>query len=255
MGVGVVAGSLLTSYLSRKPTMATRPKYKPGQTPSPPTTEFGKDVQVFDPSKLANAYNLMISTVTPRPIALVSSTNPDTKVDNVSPFSYFGAVAHDPPMLAIGFCRKGRARSKKDSFVNIQKSKQFAVNIMSEWYLDAANHTCGLFAPDVDEFDASGLTKASCQAISAPRVKEAAVTYECELDYVHPLTNTNGDPTTEIVLAKIVRIHVDNEILVPDYDPSKPQVDTSKLRPISRLGGNNYATIGEVIDIPRPKVS
>ena len=43
------------------------------------------------------------------------------------------------------------------------------------------------------------------------------------LDYYNP----NGDPTTEIV-----RIHVDNEILVPDYDPSKPQVDTSKLRPI-----------------------
>lgn len=237
-----------------------RPKYLPGQKALPPSSAFGKSKEVFDPSELASAYNLMISSVTPRPIALVSSRSKphdenQPAVDNAAPFSYFGAVAHDPPMISIGFCRKGRDRIQKDSLVNILARKEFCVNIMSEWYLDAANHACGMFGPDVDEFEASGLTKVEdCRVVQAPRVGEAAVSYECRLEHVYPVTNDQGQPTTEIVLARIVRVHVDHEVLVPEFDPKKPEVDTGKLLPIGRLGGNIYTSLGDTVDIPRPKV-
>jgi flavin reductase (DIM6/NTAB) family NADH-FMN oxidoreductase RutF len=141
---------------------------------NPPSPTFGKNVVVFDPSELKSSYNLMMSTVTPRSIALVSSRS-STGVDNVSPFSYFNAVAHDPPILAIGFCRKGGLQ--KDSLVNILETKQFAVNIISDLYLDAANHACGNFAPEIDEFLESGMTKVECISVAAPRVAQAAVTY------------------------------------------------------------------------------
>ena len=279
VGIGVLAGSFLTRYLmiarnsSIAKSLASRPKYTPPggagsdsltSTTTPallPSSDFGKKVHVFDPSKLKSCYNLMISTVTPRPIALVSSRNKETGIDNVAPFSYFGAVAHDPPMLAIGFCRKGREKLMKDSLVNILSQKQFAVNIISAWYLDAANHSCGMFPPDVDEFEMSGLTKVNeCETVDAPRVKEAAVTYECELEYVHPVVNAEtNQPTTEIVLCRVVRIHVDETILAKDkekqsFDLTKPAVDTMKLQPIGRLGGNIYTALGETVDIPRPKV-
>lgn len=195
----------------------------------------------------------MISTVTPRPIALISSRNPETQIDNLAPFSYFGTVGHDPPMLAIGFVRKSPT-VQKDSLVNILKSRQFAVNIISEWYLDAANHSCGNFPPHVDEFEQSGLGKVNCEVIAAPRVQQAAVTYECEVEFVHPIVNATGTPSSDIVLAKVVRIHVDQEVLIPNFDPTKPEVDTAKLKPVGRLGGNVYTTLGELVDIPRPKV-
>jgi flavin reductase (DIM6/NTAB) family NADH-FMN oxidoreductase RutF len=92
----------------------------------------------------------MISSATPWPIALVSSRSEDG-VDNVAPFSYFGAVENDPPMVIIGFCCKGHDNIRKDSLVNIMAQKEFAVNNISEWYIDAANHTCGMFPPEVDE--------------------------------------------------------------------------------------------------------
>jgi flavin reductase (DIM6/NTAB) family NADH-FMN oxidoreductase RutF len=195
----------------------------------------------------------MISTVTPRPIALVSSRS-KSGIDNVSPFSYFGAVAHDPPMLSIGFCRKGSDRVQKDSIANILETKEFAVNIISEWYLDAANQSCGEYKSDVDEFVESGLTKTDCQVISAPRVAEAAVTYECRVEHVYPVKDDDGRPTTEIVLARVVRVHVDREVLMDDFDPLKPVVDTAKLRPVGRLGGNTYCSIGETLDMARPRV-
>jgi flavin reductase (DIM6/NTAB) family NADH-FMN oxidoreductase RutF len=255
IGTGILAANL---WFHRKVNntvtslLASRPKYQPGQTLYPPSDDFGKKVHIFDPSKLASSYNLIISTATPRPIALISSRNPTTKVDNVSPFSYFGAVAHDPPMFAIGFCRnKGE---QKDSLVNILASKEFAVNIISEWYLDAANHSCGHFKPEVDEFVESGMTKGDCDAIDAPRVKEAAVTYECRLEHVHSIEN-NGKSTTEVVLAKVVRVHVDEEVLAENHNPMKPVVNTMKLKPVGRIGGNIYTILGETVDIPRPKVS
>lgn len=251
-GVGIMATNWLS--LRKIGKLASRPGYKPGQKPNPPSDQFGKNVHIFDPSKLASSYNLMISSVTPRPIALVSSRNSETGVDNVAPFSYFGAVAHDPPMFAIGFCRN--SGEKKDSLANIIKSREFAVNIISSWYLDAANHSCGNFKPNVDEFVESGLTKGDCEIVNAPRVKEAAVTYECTLEHVHEIKNEkSGKPTTEIILAKVVRFHVDEEVLVENFDPLKPVVDTMKLRPVGRIGGNIYTAIGETVDIPRPRVS
>merc|ERR1712008_432808 len=142
----------------------------------------------------------------------------------------------------------------KDSLANIVASEGFAVNIISEWYLDAANHSCGNFAASVDEFAESGMTKEDCQVVNAPRVKEAAVTYECVLDHVHAIKNDEGKETTEIVLARIVRFHVDEEVLVDGFDPLKPNVDTMKLKPVGRLGGNIYSSLGDTVDIPRPRV-
>jgi len=253
--IGIVVGTCLGRYLSTRSSaaLASRRTYKPGETPSLPSPLFGKKTITFDPSELTSAYNLMISTITPRPIALVSSRHPKTGIDNVAPFSYFGCVGHDPPMVAIGFCR-GRNSTMKDSITNILASKQFSINIISEWYLDAANHSCGAFPPHIDEYVESGMSKEECKAIKASRVKEAGVSYECALVHVHTMQNSRGMPTTEVVLAQIIHIHVDETLMVKGYDPLKPEVDTTKLKPLGRLGGNCYATLGEIVDIPRPNV-
>ena len=58
----------------------------------------------LDPSLIPSCYNLCISGVTPRPIAFVSSQSVKG-INNLSPFSYFGLMAHDPPTISIGICK------------------------------------------------------------------------------------------------------------------------------------------------------
>ena len=52
----------------------------------------------FDASKLTQLeqYKLLVGTVTPRPIALVTTLGPTGP--NAAPFSFFNAVGSDPPV-------------------------------------------------------------------------------------------------------------------------------------------------------------
>lgn len=69
--------------------------------------------------------------------------------------------------------------------VCIRLSREFVVNIISNWFLEAANHTCGEFERGVDEMQLSGLTAVPSVLIKPPRVKEAAVQMECKLKHVY----------------------------------------------------------------------
>ena len=46
-------------------------------------------------------YKLLVGTVVPRPIALVSSIDEHGRI-NAAPFSFFNAMGSDPPMLVLG---------------------------------------------------------------------------------------------------------------------------------------------------------
>jgi len=220
-----------------------------GNSDSPDKIKY----HAFNTQTIKSCYKLMISSVTPRPIALISSTSKDG-IDNVAPFSYFGAMAHDPPILSVGICRNGPNRAMKDSAKNVMDTGEAAINIISQWYLDAANHTCGNFDAGVDEFTESGLSKLPCEIVKAPRVAQAAVSYECKLWKCVPVENDGGSPTTEIMLLRVVNVHVREGFLVEGCDMDRPEVDTMKLNPIGRLGGNTYVGLGDTVDIPRPRV-
>lgn len=61
---------------------------------------------------------------------------------------------------------------------------EFVVSIMSDWFIESANHTCGDFPPDVDEMEAAGLTPAKSTVVAPPRVKESAVNMECKVFHI-----------------------------------------------------------------------
>ncbi|MGO7845153.1 flavin reductase family protein, partial [Rhizobium johnstonii] len=46
-------------------------------------------------------YKLMIGTVIPRPIALVTTVDDNGRI-NAAPFSFFNCLSADPPILALG---------------------------------------------------------------------------------------------------------------------------------------------------------
>ena len=63
-------------------------------------------------------YKLLISTVIPRPIALVSTRGPEG-IDNLAPFSFFNVFGEDPPLVVLGLQAK-EPGSPKDTTRNIR---------------------------------------------------------------------------------------------------------------------------------------
>jgi len=219
----------------------------------PVPTRIWNSYRTDDLKATGGLYGLLISAVTPRPIALISSVSKDGII-NCAPFSYFNVVSHDPPIVMIGICINGRTGTKKDSLVNIEQTGQFVVNIISSWFVESANHTCGAFDPEVNEMDVAGLTAIPSELIAPPRVGESAVHFECEAIDLKPFMNDAGVHTVTVVTGKIVRVHIHNEVLTTASREAtnKPVVDWEKLSVVGRLGGDMYTRVVNSLDLPRP---
>ena len=216
------------------------------------------------------------SAVTPRPVAFVSTCSA-AGINNLSPFSYFSVVSHDPPIVSIGICAN-RDGSKKDTLVNIEvnssnstrncfssklnkivnfyilkETGDFVVNIVSDWMVEAASHTCGAWPPEVDEFQKSGLTPLSSEIVGPPRVEESAFHMECKLFSKTEIFNDKGAHTTTIVLGRVARFHVKEQLLEKNA-AGMPVINTLGLQPCGRLGGDTWALLGDTFDIKRPVV-
>ena len=149
-------------------------------------------------------------------------------------------------------CRAGhRQGDKKDTMQNIDDTKEFTVNVLSEWFLEQANHTCGNYDPGVNEMALSGLTPMPSKLVKPPRVKESAVHMECKLKHKYETKGYDGKDTATVVIGEIVMFHV-NEKVAKKTPSGSTYVGLEELQPISRLGGNIYGRSRECFDLPRP---
>ncbi|MDI2587909.1 flavin reductase family protein [Psychrobacillus sp. NEAU-3TGS] len=187
-------------------------------------------------------YKLLIGSIVPRPIAFVTSVGEDGTI-NGAPFSYFNIVSSSPPMISIAIQRKNGER--KDTSRNIAEKHEFVVHIVDEDNVDKINITAASLPPNESEIDKADLTLVSSDSISTPGIKEAKVRFECILEQIVEL-GEEGAITTDLLIGKIVRYHIDESI----YEQGRINSDT--LKAVSRLAGSNYAKIGEVFSIKRP---
>ena len=198
---------------------------------------------------MKSSYQFFISAIIPRPIALVSTVSEEGIV-NVAPFSYFNIMCHDPPTVVFSISSKRSPNPKKDTLQNIEKNKECVINIISSWYLDQANLTSGEFPPDISELDEAKLSSIPSEIVSPPRIKESAVQFECKVKDFYPILKDNKVAST-MAICNIELVHVKEDI----YDKESGTILSEKLQPVSRLGGIKYATLGDIISIPRPKIS
>src|SRR6516164_7771330 len=93
---------------------------------------------ILDSKELAGrVYPILASLVTPRPIALVTTTSPDGKV-NAAPFSFFNLLGANPPICAFapGDREDG---TPKDTALNIRVGHEFVVNLVDEAIAEKMN--------------------------------------------------------------------------------------------------------------------
>lgn len=193
---------------------------------------------LVDPAALdaKELYRLMISIIVPRPIAWTSTISADG-VLNAAPFSYFQALSSKPPMVMISVGRR-RGGVAKDTRANIEATREFVVNIVSEGSGVRMVRTSVDYPPDVSEFAEAGISPVPSTKVKPPRIAESAVSLECRLDRVLDV-GTSG-----VCIGEVVAIHLRDDVLTADGT-----VDPWKLRPLGRLGGATYAPLREVVEV------
>jgi len=200
---------------------------------------------IIDPGSTdpSNVYKLLIGSVVPRPIAFVSTLNPDGGF-NVAPFSFFTVASSNPPVLVFTVGLRSTPDPRKDTLRNITTSREFVVNIVSEEIGEKMNLCAGEYPPEVDEFELAGLTPIASDLVKAPRVAESHIQMECRLLYTISMSAlaTGGN----LVLGEVVRLHVDDAYV------SNFRIDQDKLRAIGRMAGNTYTRTQDRFDMIRP---
>jgi flavin reductase (DIM6/NTAB) family NADH-FMN oxidoreductase RutF len=179
-----------------------------------------------------DAYKLLQGSVLPRPIAFVSSQDENGNA-NLAPFSFFTVISANPMMVCFSPMRRGTDGAKKDTLKNIESTKEFVINIVSEEFVQQMNECATEFAPDVDEFEASGLNKIDSLAVKPSRVKESKVHLECVLDQVLHFGGEEAGAGS-LVIGKVVHVHVADEL----YESGR--INSEKLNPVGRLAGATY---------------
>lgn len=189
-------------------------------------------------------YKLLVSTVTPRPIAWVVSQNAKGQL-NAGAFSFFNAFAGDPPVIGVGI--GSHSRGPKDTRVNIHETRQFVVNLVSESNAQQMNITAIEFEYEVDELKQACLTTLPSVKVKPPRIAESPVAMECELMQAVDLGES------ELVLGRVLAMHVHDDCVL---DPKANYINTPKLNLIGRMHGRGwYARTTDLFEMPRIPVS
>lgn len=196
----------------------------------------------IDPQNFEGFYRVLTGVVVPRPIAFVSTKSADGAV-NLAPYSFFNAVAYDPPTIVFSSSRKVDDKSK-DTLRNVEETGEFVVNVVVDDIAAAMNKTAAEFPDDVDEFEIAGLTPVPSDIVRAPRVAESPVNMECRLEQVISIGSaTEGHG---LVIGTILLMHIRDDIV------SGHRIDHSRLKPIGRLAGNMYCHTADTFELTRP---
>lgn len=197
---------------------------------------------ILDPQSLSPGamYRFMIGVIVPRPIAFVSTRDADGRL-NLAPFSYFTPLTNRPPL--VGFSVQSRDGAPKDTACNIEETREFVINIVSESMAEGMVLTSGEWPPHVDEFALAGFTPAPSERVAPPRVAESPVSLECRLHQIVELG------AARFVVGEVVLAHVADGVL-DDHG----HVDPARLAPLGRLGGDAYVPLRDIVRIARPVV-
>jgi flavin reductase (DIM6/NTAB) family NADH-FMN oxidoreductase RutF len=182
------------------------------------------------------AYKLLIGSVVPRAIAWITTLSATGHV-NAAPFSGFTFVSNKPPMIAVSIGR--RKDTLKDTAANIQREREFVVNIADMPMLDALHRSSFEFPEGVSEVEKLDLRLVPSREIRTPRLEAAPVNMECRLHDVIEF----GDHRMQLFVGEVRRFHVRDGLC------KDGKIDSVKLDPIARLGGPIYAKLGEIITL------
>src|SRR3989339_690186 len=198
----------------------------------------------IDPASLdaKEVHELLMGCVTPRPIAFVSTIG-ENGVYNIAPFSCVTLMSMNPAIVGFAIGRR-RGGVKKDTLINIEHSRDFVVNVVSESIAQAMNQAAGDYPIDVDEFKEAGLTPTASDLVQSPRVAESPIHLECRLMQV--MEFGTSPRIHNFIVGEIILVHVQDDLLVEGV------IKADRTNAIGRLGEDFYCRTQDVFEMKRP---
>ncbi len=202
---------------------------------------------ILDPGTLERGVlnGLINGLVAPRPIAWVSTIGAGG-TRNLAPFSFFNAFSFSP-LPTVGVGPGSRSGVNKDSLRNIKETLELTISVVTEELAERANASSAEFGPEIDEWEVAGVTPVPSTVVAPPRVGESPVAFECRVHQIVELGAADA-LANALVVARVVRIHVDDDALDADLRPL-PDV----LRLVGRMGGDDWVRTRDRFELRRPR--
>ena len=177
-------------------------------------------------------YKYLSSAITPRPIALVSTTDKDGN-KNLAPFSFFNIFSVNPPIMIFSPVKSARFGNNKDTLENVKQIKECVIGLVNEDIAQQVSLASCSFDKNVNEFEKAGLIEVKSDLVTPSRISESPINFECKVNDIITLGDKGG--AGNLVLAQILKIHIDRSIL-----DVNEHIDPFKLNIVSRYGGDWY---------------
>lgn len=189
-------------------------------------------------------YKILVSTVTPRPIAWVTTLSVDGVV-NAAPYSFFNAVGDDPALVVLGLLHGPQEGLDKDTGTHIRATGEFVVNLVAEHDMDRMNLSCVDAPREVSEVEYAEINTTPSSVVGPPLIASAPVSFECRLVQALDI----GTRQT-VVIGEVVVAHVRDEFI---SDVQRMHFDTPAMRLVGRMhGAGNYLRNTDMFTVRRP---
>ena len=188
----------------------------------------------------------MLSSVGPRPIALVSTIDNEGR-PNLSPFSFFNVFSANPPIAIFSPARRVRNNTTKHTLQNAALTKEVVINVVSFPIVEQTSLSSTDYKEGVNEFIKSGLTPLESIQVKPYRVKESPVHMECLVKDIISLGEEGG--AGNLVVCEIVKMHISENVL-----NEHNQIDPNKIDLVGRMGANWYcrASNTSLFEVQKP---
>jgi flavin reductase (DIM6/NTAB) family NADH-FMN oxidoreductase RutF len=197
----------------------------------------------YDPRQkpLPLPHDPLTALIVPRPIGWISTIG-RTGIVNLAPYSFFNAVASNPPFVMFS------SAGVKHSQLNAEQTGEFVHSLATYELREELNITSAMVGSEVSEPELARLEMAPSIAVKPPRVKKSPVALECRYTKTVELPGPGGKPHSFwIVIGEVVGIYIDDAVIVNGI------VDLAQARPIARCGYlDQYAVVDTIFKMTRP---
>ncbi|HKV55186.1 MAG TPA: flavin reductase family protein [Candidatus Binataceae bacterium] len=187
------------------------------------------------------AHDPLTALVVPRPIGWITTIGRNGVV-NLAPYSFFNAVASNPPFVMFA------SAGYKNSQLNAEQTGEFVASLATYELREEMNITSATVPAEVSEPELARLEMAPSFAVKPPRVRKSPSAFECKYLKSVGLPGPDGRPHSfSMVIGEVVGIYIDDSVIVDGI------VDLSRTRPIGRLGGvDQYTVVETIFKMKRP---
>lgn len=158
-------------------------------------------IRFLDSTPLAN-YKILSNSITPRPIAWISTVS-NAEIVNLAPFSFFAPLCATPVIFGINLMNKSNGEPK-DTLINAKLTRKITISTVQPEFLESMQQTSTELPYNISEANQYAIPLESITPLYPPMVQGSLVAFFCEFRDILQFSQTSS---TLIIEAKEVFIH------------------------------------------------